>query len=358
MRHELNRNRLITISVVQFFASVCIMVRHYSYFLEPYAPDVAAVLGRVTFSDYFFACSGFLLHYVNLNKDRIAAGQLVTKRFSKLYPLHFATCLFYIAVIVMTERMGVLGGTRSAWECVIPTMTLTHALGTLDRSCMNYPSWFLSALFVMYLAYVPLRYRMRKTGAWTIAAIIVVAVLGYELAYRLGDVPHWTTLTYNFGVLRGIPTFLAGMLIAEYLPAIRSRITSFLPAYLVFGASLAGMMIGVDPLVPYAVLQVGLVALLAGAESNDAGSFLRSPSLAPVAAWSFPLYLLHVPVAAVVMNFLFVRVLHVQGGMIVAALLITGLTAITAAYVVHKLQDDWGPRWWTARRLGSPSPSP
>jgi peptidoglycan/LPS O-acetylase OafA/YrhL len=358
MRNELSRKRLITVSVVQFFASVCIMARHYSYFLEPHFPSVAAVLGRVTFSDYFFCCSGFLLHYVNLNKDKIAVGPLVKKRFSKLYPLHFATCLFYIAIIVMTAHMGGLGGTRSTWECVVPTVTLTHALGTLDQRCMNYPSWFLSALFVMYLAYVPLRYLMRRAGAWTLAGIIVVSVITYELAYRVGGFPHWTTLTYDLGVLRGIPTFLAGMLIAEWLPAIKGRITSFLPAYAVFAASLAGMMIGMDPLVPYAVLQVGLVALLAGAEMNNAGSFLRSPALAPVGAWSFPLYLLHVPVAAVVMNFLFVRLLHVQGAMVVAAVVITGLIAITAAYVVHKLQDDWGPRWWTAWRFGSASSSP
>lgn len=330
------------------------MARHYSYFLEPHFPDVAAVLSRVTFSDYFFCCSGFLMHYVNMNKDRIAVGPLVKKRFSKLYPLHFATCLFYIAIIVMAERMGGLGGTRSTWECVIPTVTLTHALGTLDQRCMNYPSWFLSALFVMYLAYAPLHHLVRKAGAWTIAAIIVVAVLTYELAYRLGDLPHWTTLTYDYGVLRGIPTFLAGMLIAECLPAMKGRITSFRPAYAVFVASLAGMMIGMDPLVPYAVLQVGLVALLAGAELNNAESFLRSPKLEPVGSWSFPLYLLHVPVAAVAMNFLFIRVLHLQGGMVVAAIVITGLIAVTAAYLVHKLQDDWGPRWWwMARRFGS-----
>lgn len=358
MRNELNRKHLITISVVQFFASVCIMARHYSYFLQPHFPDVATVLSRVTFTEYFFACSGFMMHYVNLNKDNIAAGPLIKKRFSKLYPLHLATCLFYIAIIVITERMGGLGDTRSTWECVIPNVTLTHALGALDQRCMNYPSWFLSALFAMYLAYVPLRHLMRKAGAWTIAAIIVVAVLGYELAYRLGDAPHWTTRTYDYGVLRGIPTFLAGMLVAEWLPAIKGRTRGFLPAYAVFAGSLAGMMLDMDPLVPYAVLQVALVALLAGAELNNGESFLRSPRLAPIGSWSFPLYLLHVPVAAVVMNFLFVRVLHVQGGMVVAAIVVTGLIAITAAFVVHKLQDDWGPRWWTARRFGSASSSP
>lgn len=353
MRDDSNRKQLVTVSTVQFLASVCIMARHYSYFLESHFPDAAAVLSRVTFSEYFFACSGFMMHYVNLNKDRVLAGPLLKKRFSKLYPLHFATCLFYIAIIIVTERMGSLGGTRSTWECVVPNLTLTHALGALDQRCMNYPSWFLSALFVMYLAYAPLHRLVRKAGAWTIAAIMVVAVLIYELAFRFGEVPHWTTLTYDYGVLRGIPTFLAGMLIAECLPAIKGRITSFLPAYVVFVASLAGMMMGMDPLVPYAVLQVGLVALLAGAELNSAESFLRSPKLKPVGSWSFPLYLLHVPVAAVVMNFFFVRVLDVQGLMVVAAIVITGLIAVTAAYVTHKLQDDWGPRWWMARRLGS-----
>jgi peptidoglycan/LPS O-acetylase OafA/YrhL len=349
-----NRGRLVTVSVAQFFASVCIMLRHYAFFIKAQFPAAAVALSNVTFSDFFFCCSGFFVHYVNSKKNSAEIGSLLKKRLSKLYPLHVATTLFYVAVLLISAHVGSLGSTRSGWDCVLPTITLTHAFGTVDRQCMNYPSWFLSALFAMYIVYQPVRLVIAKAGIGIVAIAIVVIVAGYEFAYRWGGLPQWTTLTYDYGVLRGIPTFLAGIVIAEMLPAIQSRISSFRPAYAVFVLSLAGMMSGIEPLIVQVILPVALVALLAGAEARGAESFLRRQKMASIGAWSFPLYLLHVPVAAVLMNLLFIRILHVQGTLVVVAALVTALAAIAAAFATHMLLDVWGPKWWNT---GRPSPA-
>jgi peptidoglycan/LPS O-acetylase OafA/YrhL len=345
-----SRRRLVTVSVVQFFASVCIMLRHYAYFLKPQFPLLASALSNVTFSDFFFCCSGFFLHYVNSNKKSVPVGTLLQKRFLRLYPLHLVTTLFYIGILVISAHSGSLGGTRSGWDCVLPTLTLTHAFGTVDRQCLNYPSWFLSALFAMYLLYPPLRLLVKKAGAGVMAALIVLIIVIYEVAYRLGGFPQWTTLTYDLGVLRGIPTFFAGIVIAEMLPAFEKRVSSFQPAYVVFGLSLAGMLAGVEPLIVQIILPVALVALLAGAEAHGAQSFLRRPNLSPVGAWSFPLYLLHAPIAAIVLNLIVVRVLHVQGPLLVVAVIAAAALAIAMAWFMHKLLDVWGPQWWQAMR--------
>jgi peptidoglycan/LPS O-acetylase OafA/YrhL len=350
----MTRRRLVTVSVVQFFASVCIMLRHYSYFIKTEFPDLALAMSYVTFSDFFFCCSGFLLHYVNANKESVELGPMLRKRFFKLYPLHLLTTLFYVSILILSAYVGSIGNTRSSWDCVLPTLTLTHAFGTVDRQCLNYPSWFLSALFAMYLVYLPVRMLIAKVGPGWIIAFILLLVTLYEAAYRLGGLPQWTTLTFNFGVLRGIPTFLSGVVIAEMLPTIASRVKSFRPAYAVFILSVAGMMAGIDPLLSQIMLPVALVALLAGAEAYGAESFLRLPKVAQVGAWSFPLYLLHVPVAAVLMNLVIVRILHIEGPMLVPATLVTAAVAIGAAFAAHTVMDVWVPRWRKTLRPSMP----
>jgi peptidoglycan/LPS O-acetylase OafA/YrhL len=337
------RQHLVTVSVVQFFASVCILSRHYSFFLEKDFPALTAALSGITFTDYFFCCSGFFMHYVNARKPDLSVGPLIKKRFIKLYPLHLATTLFYVAILVASAYSSSLGGTRSGWECVLPTVTLTHAFGTVDQQCLNYPSWFLSALFALTLAYPAIRWTIRKTGPAPVLAFTVLLVVAYEAAYRFGEVQHWSTLTYNFGILRGIPTFLAGVLIAEYLPRIAPHVKSFTLAYAAFGAALIGMMTGLDPLICYGILPVALVALLAGAEANGARSILRHRLLVPVGNWSFPLYLLHVPVAAVFLNFVAVRFLHLHGWTLVAAALATAAIAITASWIASHILDALTP---------------
>lgn len=341
----MNRGHLVTVSVVQFFAGVFIMLRHYSFFIKTEFPAVATALSQVTFSDFFFCCSGFFLHYVNARKGSVEMGPLLRKRFAKLYPLHLATTFFYVSILVLSAYVGSIGSTRSGWDCVLPTLTLTHAFGTVDRQCLNYPSWFLSALFAMYLIYLPVRLLIVRIGVAWVAAGIVLIVAFYELAYRWADLPQWTTLTYNFGVLRGIPTFLAGVVIAEILPSIAPRVRNFQPAYAVFVLAVAGMLAGVEPLLVQVVLPVFLVALLAGAEAYGAESFLRGPKLMRVGAWSFPLYLLHVPVAAVVMNLVFLRIFHIQGPLLAVAAVVTALTAVGAAFAVHTLMEVWVPKW-------------
>jgi peptidoglycan/LPS O-acetylase OafA/YrhL len=342
--------RLVTVSVVQFFASVCILARHYSFFLEKDFPAVTAALSGITFTDYFFCCSGFFMHYVNARKPDMTVGPLVKKRFIKLYPLHLATTLFYVAILIASAHLSSLGGTRSGWECVLPTITLTHAFGTVDQQCLNYPSWFLSALFALTLAYPAIRWTINKFGAASVLALTVLIVVASEAAYRFGDAPHWSSLTYNFGILRDIPTFLAGILIAEYLPRIAPHIKSFTLGYAAFGAALIGMMTGLDPLICYGILPVTLVALLAGAEANGARSVLRNRRLAAVGGWSFPLYLLHVPIAAVLLNFAAVRFLHLHGWVLVGAALATAAVAIIASWIASHLLDALTPAPATRRK--------
>ena len=320
------------LAALQFSASLWIVSRHYSYFLRDDFPQLYTLLSRVTFTDLFFVLSGFFLQYINGDRERMPTVALITRQIGKLYPLHLLTLLFFLSVLAM-QALQLFGPvqSRSGWECVLPHLTLLHAWGLLEQHCLNYPSWFLSALFAMYLSYPLIHGVIRRFGTGPIIVLLVAITATYEIAHRLGGTPHWTTLTYNFGVLRGIPTFLSGVLIACYLPAFKHRVRSFWPAYGAYGLTLGGMMLAVDPLLSYAILQVALVALVAAAEANGVPGFIRRPQLARLGRYSFPLYLLHVPVATTVMTFLVVRILKLDGFALAGAVIATVAVAVATA---------------------------
>jgi hypothetical protein len=51
-----------------------------------------------------------------------------------------------------------------------------------------------------------------------------------------------------------------------------------------------------------------------------------------------------------VLNLIVVRVLHVQGPLLVVAVIAAAALAIAMAWFMHKLLDVWGPQWWQAMR--------
>jgi peptidoglycan/LPS O-acetylase OafA/YrhL len=77
---------------------------------------------------------------------------------------------------------------------------------------------------------------------------------------------------------------------------------------------------------------------------------LRNRRLAAVGGWSFPLYLLHVPIAAVLLNFAAVRFLHLHGWVLVGAALATAAVAIIASWIASHLLDALTPAPATRRK--------
>ena len=295
----------------QCFAAVMIMVRHYAFFLPPELSTLSDAIGRVNFVEFFFAASGFVL-VTRYRFEEPSFPGFIFKRLSAFYPLHVITAMFY-AAMVLAGRLGFLHGLndRNQLSDLPYILSLTQAWGFLDHLSFNYPSWYLSAQFGAYLIFLPALFLLQRDKQWILIATAIGLIGAFVTVSELPGQPHWTDWSYHYGVVRAVPTFLLGMLIGWNVQTIKGLFRSAVPIAILFLLTFAGMIFHVLPTVSYCLLQVLLVLFLVAPEANGLPiPALSSPRLRPVHDLSFPLFLLHVPVATVLLSFLFKNQLH------------------------------------------------
>lgn len=169
--------------------------------------------------DLFFVLSGFILSYV-YQESFIAKAfsfgeylRFIRKRFAKIYPVHFFTFLFVLAV----TWLGVRNGSVQVQFCNIwQNLLMVNGWGTYCEGCptWNFPSWSVSVEWFAYLFCFPLgAFMLRKTSHWWLALAAVVSWLAF-LAY----VSSFPTTGGSIAlpgtrvlILRVIPEFLGGM---------------------------------------------------------------------------------------------------------------------------------------------------
>ena len=325
--------RLAAVAGAQFVAIAAIVARHYAHYLQPVAPGVAEALARLDFCEFFFAASGYFTAAAALRRGEMPTLAHAARQLRKLYPLHLATMLFFTAAVLFGGMHGSLNGVPLG-RCLAAQAALVHAYGTLPALCLNYPSWFLSAVFGMYVAAPLLALAARPPVGLVLAALLVLAV---ELAAPALGLRHWTSWTYDGGVLRALPSFLFGMAFAHPVRVAQPAAAPLATAALV--ASLALMLAGAAPLLAKAGLQWLLLVLLVLGERAGSASWLGDPRLDRWGRSAFPLFLLHAPVAAVLMNVVALRLLHLQGAAVVAALVVTFAAALAAALAYQRLTE-------------------
>ena len=92
-----------------------------------------------------------------------------------------------------------------------------HAWGFSDRWAWNYPSWSISAEWAGYLAFPFLWALLRGQNGIGLMLVLPLTLLGV-VAARVIAQPQALTLTYDGGLIRFFPEFIAGMAILPLLP--------------------------------------------------------------------------------------------------------------------------------------------
>lgn len=249
---------------------------------------------------FFFTLSGFVM--VHVYDRRISTiGHYVgylQKRLARIYPLHLAT--FALAILWWWK----LSWQPSYWfnsDAILPNIFLVHAWNTTSHLSFNYPSWSVSAEFFVYLLLPAFLLAADLLGSWGALLLPLASAVAISWFFNIEGLPSWTDATYNFGCLRAVPSFLAGM--AVYRIAMMRFATLIVPAWAAHGLAIATipmMLLGLPSVLVLAIFVV-VVFLLARAEPSSPGIF-STPLFRALACCSYSFYMLHAFVGEAVLG--------------------------------------------------------
>lgn len=140
------------LNAIRFFASVWILLGHFG--VEPLRtlgvpePVLNTLLMRSVATSSFFLLSGFLLTQAFYGK-RIDPQQFLTRRISRLYPVH----AFYFIALIPTSMMGDIRFTP--WEVVghaAVWLTMLHGFFPRVAELYNSSAWAVTSFVLGYLA--------------------------------------------------------------------------------------------------------------------------------------------------------------------------------------------------------------
>lgn len=214
--------------------------------------------------DGFFILSGIVLAYAHRTFSTTASQSrlFLLKRLVRIYPVHLATTGLFLALFASGLVFGVAprDAGRFGGDELVRHLLLVHAWGFSDRWAWNYPSWSISAEWAGYLVFPLLWPRLRGAHPAWLSVLLVAAALAEYAAQWVGV--HWRmSLTFDGGLLRFYPEFIAGMATVPLVPLLARRLPAWvmlLAAVLCIGTGVL-MFKGVVILVIY-----GLWMLLTG----------------------------------------------------------------------------------------------
>lgn len=188
--------------------------------------------------DGFFILSGIVLAYAHRGfSTTVAQTRLfLLKRLVRIYPVHLATMGLFMALFASSLLFGVAPREpeRFGLDELVRHLTLLHAWGFSDRWAWNYPSWSISAEWAGYLVFPLLWPRLRDAHPALLVGLLALAAVAEYAAQWAGV--HWRmSLTFDGGLLRFYPEFIAGMATVPLVPALARR----LPASILLLAGVA-----------------------------------------------------------------------------------------------------------------------
>jgi peptidoglycan/LPS O-acetylase OafA/YrhL len=237
-----------TLTGLRGFAAVWVVLFHVQHAQHVTAFDLGAFIGRGYLAvDAFFVLSGLILAHVygtafDQGWSWSRYRQFLWARFARVYPMHLVMLLAFFALVAVAALVGRTLNDQGAYTLrgALESLFLLHGLGVSERTVWNYPSWSISAeAFAYAVLFWPAMTLMRRLPGGVVMGIIAVLWAGV-LAFAWGRPHQSLDLTYDFGVLRIVPEFLAGVWLHRVLA--RHPVTDLASSLCVL-ASLGGLLL-------------------------------------------------------------------------------------------------------------------
>ncbi len=291
---------------LRIIAAGAVVVLHYSDYFKDQAAgrfmiDHTRHFGL--FVDLFFVVSGFVIarQYFGQVGNAASIGRFIWRRLARIYPLHLATLAFYVA-IALALHFGAAKGDNPArypFSDLPAQLLLLHAFNG-ERLTFNFPSWSLSAEMLCYVLFPVVVMIAAQRKSLIIALVALPALANTIWAEAAGTTP-WADWLNQGGAFRALPGFNLG--VACYLfraqiarwPAVPGLLMASLTAFIVLGSYLS---------MTAALVAVYSIAVLA-IQPDCAGrpTLFSKLGLDRWAPLTYSCYMLHIPVATVVITF-------------------------------------------------------
>jgi peptidoglycan/LPS O-acetylase OafA/YrhL len=214
------------------FAAILVAVFHFEMAIGRFVPAAATMFFEKSYLmvDLFFVLSGFImLHVYGRAFDKvIQPGQLrhfFVARFARTYPLHLFTLLLLVVIVRYLTDWGNPPIILEQPRDILPNVFMLQSFGVCKIYNWNIPSWSISAEWGAYLVFPFLALwisRQHKAASILLTIGIVAAwccimfVLPRKNPINPAiPVPHNLNTTFDYGWLRGLAGFTAGMMVYQ-----------------------------------------------------------------------------------------------------------------------------------------------
>ncbi len=338
---------------LRLIASVGIVLFHYNIYLSQVFPATGPFTRQFPlFVDLFFVISGIVIAMVyggRLNTGRRYANFL-SLRLARLYPLHFATLMFYVVIgcFVLADAAQVINPERYNFDDLVPNLLLIHAWGFGEGFSFNYVSWSVSAEFFCYLVFPVLLWVIQGSVVWGAVAVALISLFATLVTFASLEAfaqPPEYNATF---VLRAVVGFSFG--VYTYLHrAVWVRFVSDRAIRVLGNAAFFVMVAVLMSDLPEAVSHV-LVALAVFAcfVADEKG-------VALVPAWkgfsglselTYSTYMLHTVVATPVVSFIFPHLFGPSPASVVASLIAALFGTYVLSVLTYRFLEDPARKAW------------
>ena len=285
----------------------------------------------------FFVLSGFVLYIWSTKAKRESLSLFTLRRVVRLWPPFIAAALLAFAVLLVPPSASTAG--LSPWfQNVAQASDATFSVflqhlflfGTGAGISPNVPTWSLVIEARMMVLFPVLLWGLRRHDAATIVVVVLASLMGDQALAAAGENrDHVSAETWIGAValtLHYLPGFAFGMVLAKRQNEVAAILSRVSPTVTIVLWMLAYLFMRRS----FEVVTFTGCAMVLALAANTTWSVraLTTPAMQWLGKYSYPLYLIHLPVII-----LCVRLLHEVLPMPVV-LVVAGAVSLTAAQML------------------------
>jgi len=285
-----------------------VLVYHFIYVIRIDWLHWSVISNSYLFVDFFFALSGFVVCHAyrrRLGSARQVGGFLL-RRAGRLWPLHLAVLFVFMLAIMAINAGGYhpdsllisADAGNYSLASLLLNAALLNSMGFYGMA-WNGPAWSIGAEFYTYALFAGV---VLLAGTRRLVPVALVLSLA-AMVVLLIVAPTYMNSTADYGFLRCIAGFFAGVAVHRAHEKLRGLDLPFATAWEIAALALVGLFVaaagtGPDEVRPFSVLAPAVFGLAILVFARDAGvlsALLRAAPLRALGRWSYSIYLIHMP---------------------------------------------------------------